>query len=71
VLDTLVYLRHETDVWFEITTLLIPGHNDSDAEIAEECAWLAEHLGPTYRCTSAPSIPTSRCATCHRPRRPP
>ena len=40
------YLRHETDVWFEITTLLIPGHNDSDAEIAEECAWLAEHLGP-------------------------
>jgi pyruvate formate lyase activating enzyme len=46
VLDTLKYLRHETDVWFEITTLLIPGHNDSDAEIAEECAWLAEHLGP-------------------------
>ena len=36
VLDTLVYLRHETDVWFEITTLLIPGQNDSDAEIAAE-----------------------------------
>ena len=33
VLDTLAYLRHETDVWFEITTLLIPGHNDSDAEL--------------------------------------
>jgi pyruvate formate lyase activating enzyme len=46
VLDTLVYLRHETDVWFEITTLLIPGHNDSDAEIEAECAWIAEHLGP-------------------------
>ena len=46
MLDTLEYLRHETDVWFEITTLLIPGHNDSDAEIAEECAWLVEHLGP-------------------------
>jgi pyruvate formate lyase activating enzyme len=46
VLETLSYLRHETDVWFEITTLLIPGHNDSDAEIAQECAWLAEHLGP-------------------------
>ena len=46
VLDTLVYLRHETDVWFEITTLLIPGHNDSDAEIDAECAWIAEHLGP-------------------------
>ena len=46
VLDTLEYLRHETDVWFEITTLLIPGHNDSDAEIDAECAWIAEHLGP-------------------------
>jgi pyruvate formate lyase activating enzyme len=46
VLETLSYLKHETDVWFEITTLLIPGHNDSDAEIAQECAWLAEHLGP-------------------------
>ncbi|MQA26591.1 MAG: AmmeMemoRadiSam system radical SAM enzyme [Micromonosporaceae bacterium] len=45
VLETLEYLRHETDVWFEITTLLIPGHNDSDAEIAEECEWLLEHLG--------------------------
>jgi pyruvate formate lyase activating enzyme len=46
VLETLEYLRHETDVWFEITTLLIPGHNDSDAELAAESAWLAEHLGP-------------------------
>ena len=32
VLDTLVYLKHETDVWFEITTLLIPGKNDGDEE---------------------------------------
>jgi pyruvate formate lyase activating enzyme len=46
VLETLEYLRHETDVWFEITTLLIPGHNDSDAEIADQCRWLVEHLGP-------------------------
>jgi len=45
VLETLEYLRHETDVWFEITTLLIPGHNDSDDEIEQECAWLVEHLG--------------------------
>ena len=45
VLDTLVYLRHETDVWLEITTLLIPGRNDSDAEIAAECAWIRDHLG--------------------------
>jgi pyruvate formate lyase activating enzyme len=46
VLETLAYLRHETRVWFEITTLLIPGHNDSDGEIAEACTWIAEHLGP-------------------------
>jgi pyruvate formate lyase activating enzyme len=45
VLETLEYLR-TTDVWFEVTTLLIPGHNDSDAELAAECAWFAEHLGP-------------------------
>jgi pyruvate formate lyase activating enzyme len=46
VLDTLEYLRHETDVWFEITTLLIPGHNDGDAELEAMAAWIAEHLGP-------------------------
>ncbi|MBX9810927.1 MAG: AmmeMemoRadiSam system radical SAM enzyme [Burkholderiales bacterium] len=46
VLDTLVYLRHETDVWFEITTLLIPGKNDSDAEITAECQWIRKELGP-------------------------
>ncbi len=46
VLETLEYLRHETSVWFEITTLLIPGHNDSDAELHAEAAWLVEHLGP-------------------------
>jgi len=45
VLETLEYLRG-TDVWFEITTLLIPGHNDSDEEIAQECDWLVSHLGP-------------------------
>jgi pyruvate formate lyase activating enzyme len=45
VKETLTYLRHETDVWFEITTLLIPGHNDSDQEIAAECDWLVEALG--------------------------
>ena len=46
VLDTLVYLKHETDVWFEITTLLIPGLNDSDKEIDEMTRWGVEHLGP-------------------------
>lgn len=46
VLDTLRYLVHETDVWVEITTLLIEGHNDSDAELAQLTAWVAEELGP-------------------------
>ena len=45
VLDTLVYLARETDVWTEITTLLIPGKNDSDQEIEAECKWIAENLG--------------------------
>ena len=46
VLDTLVYLKHETPVWFEITTLLIPGHNDSDAEITAMSRWIRKELGP-------------------------
>jgi pyruvate formate lyase activating enzyme len=46
VLDTLKYLKHETEVWFEITTLLIPGENDSDAEIDAETRWIAAELGP-------------------------
>ena len=46
VLETLMYLTHETDVWVEITTLLIPGENDSDRELNAECAWIAENLGP-------------------------
>jgi len=46
VLDTLAYLKHETEVWFEITTLLIPGANDSDAELTAECEWIAKELGP-------------------------
>jgi pyruvate formate lyase activating enzyme len=46
VLDTLRYLKHETDVWFEITTLVIPGRNDSDREFDEMTRWVVEHLGP-------------------------
>ncbi|WP_027708077.1 AmmeMemoRadiSam system radical SAM enzyme [Zooshikella ganghwensis] len=46
VLETLEYLYHETDVWFEITTLLIPDENDSDAELQEMTQWVVEHLGP-------------------------
>jgi pyruvate formate lyase activating enzyme len=46
VLDTLVYLKRQTQVWFEITTLLIPGENDSDAELEALTQWVVEHLGP-------------------------
>ncbi len=46
VLETLEYLKHDTDVWFEITTLLIPGENDSEAEITAMSQWVVEHLGP-------------------------
>jgi pyruvate formate lyase activating enzyme len=46
VLETLEYVHRETRVWLEVTTLLIPGHNDSDAELEAMAAWYAEHLGP-------------------------
>ena len=45
VLETLVYLQHETDVWFEITTLLIPGENDSPEEIDAMSRWVVDKLG--------------------------
>ncbi len=45
VLDTLVWLKRETDVWFEITTLLIPGENDSVEETKKMCHWILENLG--------------------------
>jgi pyruvate formate lyase activating enzyme len=68
VLDTLRYLRHETDVWFEITTLLIPDHNDSDEEIDAETSWIAAELGddvpvhftafhPDYKMLDVPRTP--------------
>ncbi|MCP5419967.1 MAG: AmmeMemoRadiSam system radical SAM enzyme [Gammaproteobacteria bacterium] len=46
VLDTLIHLKQETQVWFEITTLLIPGENDSDGEIDLLSRWIMDHLGP-------------------------
>ena len=46
VLDTLKYIRHETDVWLELTTLLIPGQNDSDEELNEMTQWVVKNLGP-------------------------
>src|SRR5262245_5144963 len=68
VLDTLQYLRHETDCWFEITTLLIPGHNDDSAELDAMTRWIADHLGldvplhftafhPDYKMMDVPRTP--------------
>lgn len=68
VLDTLCYLKHETNVWFEITTLLIPGKNDSDAEIKAMSAWIVKELGcdvplhfsafhPDYKMMDLPPTP--------------
>jgi pyruvate formate lyase activating enzyme len=46
VLDTLEYLAIETEVWVELTTLLVPGLNDSEREIRAMCEWVLEHMGP-------------------------
>ena len=68
VLDTLVWLKHESQTWLEITTLLIPGANDSDAEITAMSQWIARELGPDvplhftafhpdYKLTDRPATP--------------
>ncbi len=73
VLDTLVYLRHETRLWLEITTLLIPGQNDSEQELAQLCEWVARELGPDvplhfsafhpdFKLVDAPATPASTLA---------
>jgi pyruvate formate lyase activating enzyme len=46
VLETIEYVRHETECWLELTTLLIPGLNDSDAELDALTRWVVERLGP-------------------------
>jgi AmmeMemoRadiSam system radical SAM enzyme/AmmeMemoRadiSam system protein B/AmmeMemoRadiSam system protein A len=46
VLDTLKFLKHETDVWFELTNLMIPGENDSPDETRAMCDWIVRELGP-------------------------
>ena len=77
VLDTLVYLKHHTQVWFEITTLLIPGHNDSDAELTAMCQWLMTELGPDvplhfsafHPDFKMPDVPATPPATLVRARR--
>lgn len=46
VLDTILYVKHETNTWLELTTLLIPGENDSPKEIDALSSWIMENLGP-------------------------
>lgn len=46
VLETLKYIKHETSVWLELTTLLIPGENDSENELQAMTQWVVENLGP-------------------------
>lgn len=46
VLETLMFIRHQTDCWLEITNLIIPGENDDPDELAEMSRWIVENLGP-------------------------
>jgi pyruvate formate lyase activating enzyme len=46
ILETLEYIATETNVWLEITTLLIPGENDSDSELDAMTRWVVDKLGP-------------------------
>ena len=68
VLDTIEYAVVETPAWVELTTLLIPGHNDDDAQLHAECVWIREHCGvdvplhfsafhPAYRMMDVPATP--------------
>jgi len=70
VLETLLYLKHETQVWFELTTLIIPGENDSEAELEAMTQWVMEKLGPDvpmhftafhpdWKMTDKPHTPTA------------
>jgi pyruvate formate lyase activating enzyme len=70
VLDTLKWLKHETDIWFEITNLMIPEENDDPEETRQLCAWVLENLGdgvplhftafhPDFKMTDKPRTPAS------------
>ena len=70
VLDTLKWLKHETDIWFEMTNLMIPGENDEPEETKKLCGWILENLGdevplhftafhPDFKMTDKPRTPAS------------
>ena len=69
VLDTLLYLKHETRVWFEITNLIIPGQNDSETKLHEMTDWIADNLGPDVPLHFSAFHPDYRMLT--TPRTPP
>jgi AmmeMemoRadiSam system radical SAM enzyme/AmmeMemoRadiSam system protein B/AmmeMemoRadiSam system protein A len=71
VLETLQYLKHETEVWFEITNLIIPDANDSANELSRMCDWIVKHLGvdvpvhfsafhPDFRMMDRPRTPHAK-----------
>ena len=77
VLDTLRWLRHETDVWFEITNLIIPTLNDDNSELKQMVEWVLENLGddvplhftafhPDFKLLDKPPTPPE---TLHRARK--
>jgi pyruvate formate lyase activating enzyme len=76
VLDTLVWLKRETGVWVEITTLLIPGRNDGDGELDALTRWVAAELGPDvplhfsafHPAWKMPDLPPTPAATLTRAR---
>ena len=76
VLDTLKWLRHETDVWFEMTNLMIPTLNDDTDEVKQLCDWVLTNLGddvplhftafhPDFKLNDKPPTPPE---TLHRAR---
>lgn len=76
ILETLVWLKQETNVWFEITNLLIPDLNDSATELKQLCDWVLEHLGdtvpvhfsafhPDYRMLDRPRTPHETLVQAH------
>ncbi len=76
VLDTLKWLVHQTDVWLEITNLIVPGANDSPEELKQMCRWIVEELGadvplhfsafhPDFKVTDRGPTPLETLLTAH------
>ena len=73
VLNTLRYIAKQTDIWLEVTTLVIPGANDSDEELKQLAKFIAEELGvevpwhvsrfhPDFEVTDVPATPLETVA---------